>query len=133
MDSIKEVHPNSSGGHRQILIATDYFTKWVKIEADKKISQRTVTRFIERKIIHQYGLLEFITMDQALALTGKMMVDFAEEKEKKEERIYKWKRKKKKRVSSRTSQTWDKQEGQTSSQAGKDTRSLPVDEDPIYS
>jgi hypothetical protein len=31
LDFVGEVHPSSSKGHRLVLVATDYFTKWVEV------------------------------------------------------------------------------------------------------
>jgi hypothetical protein len=33
LDFIREIHPSSSKGHRFVLVATDYFTKWTEVVA----------------------------------------------------------------------------------------------------
>ena len=41
MDLIRKIHPVSSKGHSFILVATDYFTKWVEAVPLKKAINRT--------------------------------------------------------------------------------------------
>ena len=42
MDLIRKIHPTSSKGHNFILVATDYFTKWVDAVPLKKAKQKDV-------------------------------------------------------------------------------------------
>ena len=37
LDIIREIHPTASNGHRFILVAVDYFTKWVEAESYAKL------------------------------------------------------------------------------------------------
>lgn len=41
MDVIDKIHPSSSRGHDFILVATDYFTKWVEAAAFKNVCDTT--------------------------------------------------------------------------------------------
>ena len=42
MDLIRKIHPASSKGHIFILVAIDYFTKWVEAIPLKKAKQKDV-------------------------------------------------------------------------------------------
>jgi ribonuclease HI len=51
LDFIGEIHPSSSNGHRFVLVATDYFTKWTEVVALKNMTHTEVIEFItEREI-----------------------------------------------------------------------------------
>ena len=45
MDIIELVIPKASNGHEYILVAIDYFTKWVKAASYKSVTQAMVARF----------------------------------------------------------------------------------------
>ena len=69
-------HLPSSYKHSYILFATDYFTKWAEAIPYESITQKTVIKFIEEKIIHRFGLPESITADQGTVLTGSEVMEF---------------------------------------------------------
>jgi hypothetical protein len=46
LDFIGEIHPSSSKGHRFVLVATDYFTKWTEVVALKNMTHMEVIEFI---------------------------------------------------------------------------------------
>ncbi|XP_021831062.1 uncharacterized protein K02A2.6-like [Prunus avium] len=49
--------------HAWILVATDYFTKWVEAESYQSISSAQVVKFFENHIVHKFGIPETITAD----------------------------------------------------------------------
>ncbi|KAM2293790.1 hypothetical protein ACFXTI_028364 [Malus domestica] len=49
MDFIKQIQPAFSKEHTFIIVATDYFTKWVEASAVKTITSVTVKKFIETR------------------------------------------------------------------------------------
>ena len=63
MDLIGMIHPASSKGHNFILVAIDYFTKWVEVVPLKKAEHKDVIQFINEQIIHRFGIPRSITMD----------------------------------------------------------------------
>ncbi|XP_017972480.1 PREDICTED: uncharacterized protein K02A2.6-like [Theobroma cacao] len=75
MDVIGLITPKASNGHRFILVAIDYITKWVKAASYANVTQKVVYRFIQREIICQYGLPERIITDNASNLNGVMVND----------------------------------------------------------
>ena len=79
MDSIGKIYPTSSKGHKFILVATDYFTKWVEAVPLKKLEQKDVIKFIKEQIIHWFGIPQSITTNQGTMFTGDEMTYFAKD------------------------------------------------------
>uniref|UniRef100_A0A2N9HVU2 Integrase catalytic domain-containing protein n=1 Tax=Fagus sylvatica TaxID=28930 RepID=A0A2N9HVU2_FAGSY len=80
MDVIGAITPKASNGHEFILVAIDYFTKWVDyftkwVEACsfKNVTQVAVTRFVKNNIICRYGMPEMLITDNASNLNNRMM------------------------------------------------------------
>ncbi|XP_021816121.1 uncharacterized protein LOC110758551 [Prunus avium] len=63
VDIIGKIHPAASNQHAWILVATDYFTKWVEAESYRSISSAQVVKFFENHIVHRFGIPETITAD----------------------------------------------------------------------
>ncbi|GKV12837.1 hypothetical protein SLEP1_g23931 [Rubroshorea leprosula] len=53
IDLIGKIYPPSSKGHSFIIVATDYFTKWVEARPMKKVEQGDVIKFIKEDPIHR--------------------------------------------------------------------------------
>ncbi|KAK2423436.1 hypothetical protein QL285_033889 [Trifolium repens] len=51
IDMIGMIEPNASNGHRFILVAIDYFTKWVEAASYANVTKQVVARFIKKEII----------------------------------------------------------------------------------
>jgi hypothetical protein len=64
LDFIGEIHPRSSKGHRFILVATDYFTKWTEVEPLRNMTHREVISFVQEHIIYQFGVPPCLMTDQ---------------------------------------------------------------------
>ncbi|EOY15725.1 RNA-directed DNA polymerase (Reverse transcriptase), Ribonuclease H [Theobroma cacao] len=75
MDVIGLITPKASNGHRFILVAIDYFTKWVEAASYANVTQKVVCKFIQKEIICRYGLPERIITDNASNLNGAMVKD----------------------------------------------------------
>ena len=56
MDVIRPVISKASNGHEYILVAIDYFTKWVEAALYKSVTQAVVARFLKHDIICRYGM-----------------------------------------------------------------------------
>ncbi|XP_058003733.1 uncharacterized protein LOC131180132 [Hevea brasiliensis] len=70
IDVIGPINQKASNGHRFILVAIDYFTKWVKATSYAHITQKTFLKFLKNNIICWYGLLGEIVTDNAKNLNG---------------------------------------------------------------
>ena len=75
MDVIGAITPKASNGHEFILVAIDYFTRWVVACLFKNVTQVAVTRFVKHNIICRYGMLEMLIIDNASNLNNRMIVD----------------------------------------------------------
>ena len=78
LDFIGQINPPSSKGHRFVLVATDYFTKWTKAVSLKNMTHREVIEFITEHIIHRFGIPQTLTMDQGSSFISKEVQKFAE-------------------------------------------------------
>lgn len=67
LDFIGEFKDNSSHGYKWILMATDYFTKWVEAIPTKKATNQVVMDFLEDKIITRFKVPTKIVTDNAKA------------------------------------------------------------------
>jgi len=76
---IGAIEPKASNGHRFILVATDYFTKWVEAASYANVTRSVVVRFIKKEIICLYGLPRKIITDNATNLNNKMMKEMCED------------------------------------------------------
>jgi hypothetical protein len=56
LDFIGEMHPSSSKGHRFVLVATDYFTKWTEVVPLRNMTHREVISCVLEHIIHRFGI-----------------------------------------------------------------------------
>jgi hypothetical protein len=55
LDFIGEIHPPSSGQHRWILTATDYFTKWIQAVPSRQATDFVIIKFLENNILFRFG------------------------------------------------------------------------------
>ena len=63
----------ASIGHEYILVAIDYFTKWVEAASYKSITQAVVARFLKHNIICRYGMPKELIADNRTNLNGKII------------------------------------------------------------
>eukprot|EP00253_Pinus_taeda_P026370 PITA_26370 len=76
LDFIGEIHPSSSGQHKWILTATDYFTKWIEAIPRRQANDSTIIQFLEGNILSRFGYPEKIITDNAAAFKSKNMINF---------------------------------------------------------
>ncbi|WCJ43915.1 hypothetical protein M5689_024621 [Euphorbia peplus] len=70
IDMIGEIRPPASNGHRFIVVAIDYFSKWVEAKSFTTVTTRTMARFIERNIICRYGIPHHVITDNGVQFQG---------------------------------------------------------------
>ena len=78
LDFIGQIYPPSSKGHRFVLVATDYFTKWTEGVPLKNMTHKEVIKFITEHIIHRFGIPQTLTTDQGTSFVSKEVREFAE-------------------------------------------------------
>jgi transposase InsO family protein len=61
-----------------VLLATDYFTKWVEAIPLKKVTSENMIEFIKEHIIYRFGIPQTITTDQGAQFVSLEFREFAE-------------------------------------------------------
>ena len=69
---IGKVSPNSSSGHQYILVAIDYFTKWVEAASYASLTTAKVAKFIESHIIYRYGIPNELILNRGVHFRGEV-------------------------------------------------------------
>jgi transposase InsO family protein len=75
---IGQINPPSGKGHKFVLLATNYFTKWVEAIPSKKVTLENRVEFVKEHIIYRFGIPQTITTDQGTQFTSSELRDFAE-------------------------------------------------------
>ena len=72
---IREIKPTASNGHHFILVAIDYFTKWVEAASFASVTKNVVAQFIKNNLIYRYGIPERIITDNGTNLNNAMITE----------------------------------------------------------
>ena len=72
------ITPKSSAGHAYILVATNYFSKWVEVVPFKEVKKETMVNFIRGNIIYQYGVPWYIITDNEKPFYNKLISNLCE-------------------------------------------------------
>ena len=67
---IRRIAPKASNGHEYILVAIDYFTKWVVATSYSVLKAKHVARFLENNIICRFGVPQEIIFDNVSHFEG---------------------------------------------------------------
>ncbi|XP_015164200.1 uncharacterized protein K02A2.6-like [Solanum tuberosum] len=78
MDVVGPIEPPASNGHCFILVAIDYFTKWVKASTYKAVTKKMVAHFVRNNIVCRFGIPESIITDNATNLNSDVMEETCE-------------------------------------------------------
>jgi hypothetical protein len=76
LDFIGEIHLQSSAQHRWILIAIDYFTKWVESIPTRNAKNSVVINFLEENILSRFGCPHKIVTDNTQDFMSMEMINF---------------------------------------------------------
>ncbi|XP_070013534.1 uncharacterized protein [Nicotiana sylvestris] len=79
MDVIEPIEQKASNGHRFILVAIDYFTKWVEAVTFKAVTKKVVVDFVHSNIICHFGIPMTIITDNAANLNSHLMKEVCEQ------------------------------------------------------
>ena len=69
------LRPTTSNGHRFILVAIDYFTKWVEEASFATVTKNVVAWFIRHNLICRYGVPERIITDNGTNINNMMITE----------------------------------------------------------
>ena len=72
IDIIGKISPKSSSGHEYILVAIDYFTKWVEATSYARLTAARVAKFIKSHIIYRYGVPHELISDRGAHFRGEV-------------------------------------------------------------
>ena len=72
IDIIGKISPKSSSGHEFILVAINYFTKWVEATSYAKLNAAKVATFIRSHIICRYGVPHELISDRGVHFRGEV-------------------------------------------------------------
>ena len=64
--------------NRYIVIAMDYFTKWLIAKAIKETTVKTISKFIYERIICKYGCSQILQSDQRIHFMNRVIQDLSE-------------------------------------------------------
>ena len=73
IDIIGEIVPKASNGHRYIIVAIDYFTKWVEAASYATLKAKDVVIFIQKNIICRYGVPHEFISDHGSHFQGEVI------------------------------------------------------------
>jgi transposase InsO family protein len=73
---IGEVHPAFMKGHCFVLVATDYFTKWVEVVPLKGMTHKELINFVLEHIVHRFGIPQTLTTNQGPAFMSHQFAEF---------------------------------------------------------
>ena len=62
---IREIHPPSSGQHKWILTATDFFTKWVEKIPTRRATEQVIINFLQENILSRFVCPRKLVTDNA--------------------------------------------------------------------
>ena len=63
MDIIGPIEPAASNRHRFILVAIDYFRKWVETISYKSVTKKVVYDFVHNNLKYRFGVPESLITD----------------------------------------------------------------------
>ncbi|XP_070026340.1 uncharacterized protein [Nicotiana sylvestris] len=73
MDVIGLIEPTASNGHRFIMVAIDYFTKWVEAASYKVVTKKVIADFVKDRIVCRLGVPESNVTNNAANLNSDLM------------------------------------------------------------
>ncbi|XP_049382712.1 uncharacterized protein LOC125847050 [Solanum stenotomum] len=79
MDVIGPIEPATSNGHRFILVAIDYLTKWVEVASYKLVTKKVVADFVRNNLLCRFGVPESIIIDNGANINNHLMKELCEQ------------------------------------------------------
>ena len=71
--------PTAPAQKKLLLVATDYFSKWIEVEAFSSIKDREVTQFIWKNIICRFSIPRSIMFDNGPQFDNRVYGNFCQE------------------------------------------------------
>ena len=68
--------PTAPGGAKHVIVAVDYFTKWVVAEPLVHITEANTTSFVKKNILYKFGIPNTIIIDNGTQFNNKKFREF---------------------------------------------------------
>ena len=78
LDFIGEINPSSSGQYKSIIVATDYFTKWIEAVPTKNATHQVIMKFLYENIFIRFGFPVRLVTDNAPYFKAEALVNMCE-------------------------------------------------------
>ncbi|XP_028553282.1 uncharacterized protein K02A2.6-like [Dendrobium catenatum] len=75
-DIIGPINPQSLAGHRFILAATDYFSKWAEVAPFREVTSEHVINFFTHNVVYRFTVPRRIISDNGTALKSTKIYKF---------------------------------------------------------
>ena len=79
MDVIGRIEPSVLNGDRFILVAINYFTKWVEAASYRAVTKKLVADFFRNNLICRFGVPESIITDNGANLNSHLMKEICDQ------------------------------------------------------
>ncbi|KAM1513245.1 hypothetical protein ACFX1Z_024697 [Malus domestica] len=77
MDMIGKITPSSRAAkHAWILVATDYFTKWVEVKSYAELTSKEVCDFVKEDVVTRFGVARTIITDNGTIFTAERFKEY---------------------------------------------------------
>ena len=63
---IGEIRPNALNGHKYIVVAIDYFSRWIEAESFSTLKAKQMAKFIEKSLVYRYRVSHHIVTDNSV-------------------------------------------------------------------
>ena len=71
IDIIGEIRLNASNGHKYMVVAIDYFSRWIKAKSFGTLKAKQIEKFIEKSLICRYRISHHIVTDNGVQFQAK--------------------------------------------------------------
>ena len=71
IDITGEIRPNASNGHKYIVVAINYFSRWIEAESFSTLKAKQMAKFIEKSLICIYGVPHHVVIDNGVQFQAK--------------------------------------------------------------
>jgi hypothetical protein len=78
LEFVGQIHHDSSNGHRFVLVAMNYFTKWTDVVPLKNMTHKEAIHFILEHIVHRFGIPQTLTTNHGSSFMSHQVHEFAE-------------------------------------------------------
>ena len=66
LDIIGEIRPNALNGHKYIVVAIGYFSRWIETESFGTLKAKQIVKFIKKSLICRYEVPHHIVTDNGV-------------------------------------------------------------------